>query len=97
MYPFYGEIITGYFRDGNEWQERSSAVFLFADSYTDAMRKMEEYYGEELVELSYLASFEETSVDLVEMSVKTGRAFIEDAYDYRVGRGGDAKNLEEEA
>ena len=26
-YPFYGEVITGYFRDGNNWQERPSAVF----------------------------------------------------------------------
>ena len=83
-YPFYGEVITGYFRDGNDWQERPSAVFLFADSYTNAMRKIEAYYGEEIVEITYLAPFEETSVPLVEMSTEAGRAFIKDAYDFQV-------------
>lgn len=83
-YPFYGEVITGYFRDGNKWQERPSAVFLFADSYTNAMRKIEAYYGEEIVEITYLAPFEETSVPLVEMSPEAGRAFIKDTYDFQV-------------
>ena len=83
-YPFYGEVITGYFHDGDDWQERPSAVFLFADSYTNAMRKIEAYYGEEIVEITYLAPFEETSVPLVEMSPEAGRAFIKDAYDFQV-------------
>lgn len=82
MYPFYGEVITGYFRDGNNWQERPSAVFLFADSYTDAMRKIEAYYEEEIVEITYLAPFEETPI--VEMSSEAGRAFIKDAYGVQV-------------
>jgi hypothetical protein len=76
-YPFYGEVITGYFRDGNNWQEKPSAVFLFADSYTDAMRKMEEYYGEEIVEITYLAPFEETSIPKEEVSATFTEGVVE--------------------
>lgn len=84
MYPFYGEIITGYFNDEDDWEEKSSAIFLFSDSYTNAMRKIEAYYGEEILEITYLAPFEETSVPIVEMSTEVGRVFMKDAYDVRI-------------
>lgn len=93
MYPFYGEIVTGFFKDNNEWKEQKSSVFLFAENFTEAVQKLETYYGEEIIELSYLASFEEG--DIVEMSIPIGRAMVKDAYQYNVGCGGDAQPKEE--
>lgn len=94
MYPFYGEILTGFFGDGNEWKEQKSSVFLFAESFTEAMQKIETYYGNEIIELSYLVSFEEE--DIAEMSISVGRAMVKDAYQYNVGCGGDAQPPKEE-
>lgn len=96
MFPFYGEISTGYFTDEYKFVEKTHAVFLFAKSFTDAMRKIEEYYGDEIIEINYFGAFEENSCGLIEMDISTGRALIKDAYAYDISRNEDTQSSKEE-
>ena len=96
MFPFYGEITTGYFTEEYKFIEKTYAVFLFAENYTDAMHRIEEYYGDELIEINYFGAFEENSCGLVEVNVPTGRALVKDAYAYNIGYDGDAQPSKKE-
>lgn len=70
MYPFYAEITFGYHKD-DQWIEKQKAIVTFAEDFAEAMKKIESYYGEELISVEKLCAYE--ACDIIELSLDVGR------------------------
>lgn len=78
MYPFYIELTFGY-HESDHWIEKKKSVITFAENFTDAMTKVENYYGEELVSIESMCAYE--SSELIELPINVGeqvKAVLED-------------------
>lgn len=78
MYPFYIELTFGY-HENDHWVEKKRSVITFAENFTDAMTKIENYYGEELVSIEKMSAYE--LGDLIELPINVGeqvKAVLED-------------------
>lgn len=69
-YPFYAEITFGYHQD-TQWIEKQKSVICFARDFTEAVADIEHYYGDELVSIEKLCSYEPG--DIIELSLDVGR------------------------
>lgn len=78
MYPFYIELTFGY-HENDHWIEKKKSVITFAENFAEAMTKIENYYGEELVSIEKMAAYE--AGELIELPINVGeqvKAVLED-------------------
>ena len=55
LYPFYIEVTYSYYENNAHYVEKQEAVIIPANSFSQAVGKIEENYGEELVGFSCIA------------------------------------------
>lgn len=74
LYPFYIEVTYGYYENNANYIQKQEAVIIPADSFAQAVGKVEENYGEELVGIGCVECLSDCE-DVV-LDIESGRAFL---------------------
>ena len=74
LYPFYIEVTYGYYENNANYIEKQEAVIIPANSFSQAVGKVEEDYGEELVSIGCIECLNDCE-DIV-LDIESGRAFL---------------------
>ena len=74
LYPFYIEVTYGYYENNANYIEKQEAVIIPADSFSQAVNKIEDNYGEELVSIGCVECLSDCE-DIV-LDIESGRAFL---------------------
>ena len=74
LYPFYIEVTYGYYENNTNYVEKQEAVIIPADSFSQAVGKIEENYGEELTSIGCVECLSDCE-DIV-LDIESGRAFL---------------------
>ena len=74
LYPFYIEVTYGYYENNANYIEKQEAVIIPADSFSQAVNKIENNYGEELVSIGCVECLSDCE-DIV-LDIESGRAFL---------------------
>jgi hypothetical protein len=73
LYPFYVEVTYGYY-DKSKYIQKQEAVIIPANSFSQAVSKIEDNYGEELVGIGCIECLSDCE-DIV-LDIESGRAFL---------------------
>lgn len=74
LYPFYIEVTYGYYENNANYIEKQEAVIIPANSFSQAVSKVEDNYGEELVGFGCVECLSDCE-DVV-LDIESGRAFL---------------------
>ena len=79
QYPFYIEVTYGYYDKGN-YIEKQEAVIIPAESFEQAVGKIEKNYGSELIKISWVECLN-CCEDIV-LDIESGRSLLRNHYRY---------------
>lgn len=73
QYPFYVEVTWGYWED-NKYNQKQESVILMAETFANAVGKIEENYGDELYSIEKVECISDCST--LTLPVTEGRKFV---------------------
>lgn len=73
QYPFYVEVTWGYYED-NKYHQKQESVILMAETFANAVGKIEENYGDELYSIEKVECISDCST--LTLPVTEGRKFV---------------------
>lgn len=73
QYPFYIEVTWGYWED-NKYNQKQESVILMAETFANAVGKIEENYGDELYSIEKVECISDCST--LTLPVTEGRKFV---------------------
>lgn len=73
QYPFYVEVTWGYWED-NKYHQKQESVILMAETFANAVGKIEENYGDELYSIEKVECISDCST--FTLPVTEGRKFV---------------------
>lgn len=73
QYPFYIEVTWGYWED-NKYHQKQESVILMAETFTKAVGKIEENYGDELYSIEKVECISDCST--LTLPVVEGRKLV---------------------
>ena len=73
QYPFYVEVTWGYWED-NKYNQKQESVILMAETFANAVGKIEENYGNELYSIEKVECISDCST--LALPVTEGRKFV---------------------
>lgn len=74
LYPFYIEVTYGYYENNANYIQKQETIIIPANSFAQAVGKIEENYGEELVGFVCIECLNDCE-DIV-LDIESGRAFL---------------------
>ena len=73
QYPFYVEVTWGYWED-NKYNQKQESVILMAETFANAVGKIEENYGDELYSIEKVECISDCST--ITLPVVEGRKLV---------------------
>ena len=73
QYPFYVEVTWGYWED-NKYNQKQESVILIAETFANAVGKIEENYGDELYSIEKVECINDCST--IALPVVEGRKLV---------------------
>lgn len=73
QYPFYVEVTWGYW-ENNKYNQKQESVILMAETFANAVGKIEENYGDELYSIEKVECVSDCST--LTLPVTEGRKFV---------------------
>lgn len=74
QYPFYIEVTWGYW-ENNEYNQKQESVILMAETFTNAVGKIEENYGDELYSIEKVECISDCST--LTLPITEGRKLVQ--------------------